>query len=195
MTSQGWHSRALQTPHPDPYSFTPTPESLILTVLLNAQSDPQGISLAFFADTERIIVVDALGRISLVEPSDFDGIRSLANRALALPDAGSWMNTWVVKRGFTCQPNHRIFISPQEQLTNTNTTPRSLSNLKQIGVQGFSETTKELCYPINGYLELPYELWELTGLLLEARAGAGWPGEGRDDIVLDKLRSVVDPLF
>jgi len=53
----------------------------------------------------------------------------------------------------------------------------------------------ELSYPVNGYHEMPYELWELTGLLLEARKGAGWPEEERDEFVLEKVRSVVRPLF
>jgi len=195
MTSpllQGWHSRALQTPHPDPHSFNATAESLILTVLLNAQTETEGITLAFFADppTGRTIAVDALGRVSFVASTDFDGILSLAKRALALPDTGTWRNTWVIKHVATSQPNHRIFISPQAQVS----TPRSLSDLKQISVQGFSKVTKELKDLVNGYHELPHELWELTGLLLEAGERAGL-GETRDDLVLDKVRSVVHPLF
>ena len=189
---RGWHSRALQTPHPDPHSFTPTPESLILTVLLNALAEPEGITVAFFADppTERIIAVDALGRVSYVGSPDFDGILSLAVRALALPDTGTWKNSWAIKHPVTCQPNHRIFISPYVQVSIV----RSLSDMKQISVYGFSNATKVLAYPVNGYRELPHELWELTGLLLEAREGVG-SGERRDDLVLDKVRSVVKPFF
>ena len=188
---QGWHSRALQTPHPDPHSFAPTPQSLILTILLNTKAEPKGIIVAFFSEpqTERTIAVDSLGRVSFVASTDSDGILSLAKRAAALPDTGTWGNTWVIKHSATSQPIHRIFIPAQDQVS----TARSLSDLKQISVQGFSKTTRELKNPVNGYHELPDELWELTGLLLEASEGSG--AGGRDELVLDKVRSVVNPLF
>jgi len=221
---QGWHSRALQTPHPSPHSFTATRESLILTVLLNAQAETEGITLALFAEppTGRTIAVDALGRVSIVAPKDFNGILSLAKRALALPDTGTWRNTWVIKHVATSQPIHRIFVSPQRgpsgagsdvvttvqegtdvdvEVEGTAAAAKGVDthvsiagDLKQISVQGFSKTTKELKDPIKGRHELPNELWELTGLLLEAREGAG-QGVRRDDLVLDKVRSIVNPLF
>jgi hypothetical protein len=188
-SSQGWHSRALQAPYPNPHSFTPTPESLILTILLNTKVEPQGVTVAFFEEpqTEQTIVVDTLGRVSFVASTDIQDILSLAKGAAVLPDTGTWHNTWVIKQPATSQPIHRIFVPAQDQ----DSTARSLTNLKQISVQGFSKTTRELKDPVNGYHELPVELWELTGLLLEASEG----GEPRDGFVLDRVRSVVDPLF
>jgi len=190
ISVEGWHSRGLKTPYPDPDSFSATAEALILTVLLNAQVETQGITLALFTEEDRTVAIDALGRVFFAEPDDVKGILLLAERALALPKTGTFRNTWIIKHAATCQQNHRIFIPPKDKVS----TARSLGDLKEITVQGFSKTTKELRDPVKEYRDLPDDLFKLMGLLLEAREGAG-PGKERNEDVLEDLGYVLNPLF
>ncbi|KAG5651910.1 hypothetical protein H0H81_006961 [Sphagnurus paluster] len=181
-----WHNRALLTPHPSPHAFNPTRDSLQLAVLLNAPIEHEGISLALFKDptVTQIVAVDSLGRVLLVSEKDAVGILELARGALALPDTGAFRNTWAIKQPATSQPIHRIFI-PSASGTD---------QLHEISVQGFSKEIRELREPVQDIQELPPVLWELTGLLLEARDGAVYGAE-RDEVVLGKVREAVGGLF
>lgn len=107
-----WHERALPTPHPDPHAFTPTRDDLLLAVLLNAQAEGDGISLALFSQTgsDDAIAVDASGRVLYVSAKDADGILALAKETSKLPKASSFWNTWTVKHTTTCRPNDRLFV-------------------------------------------------------------------------------------
>jgi hypothetical protein len=59
-------------------------------------------------------------------------------------------------------------------------------------VQGFSKETRDLKTPVGRFQELPDSLWILTGLVLEAREEVD---ERRDDVVLGKVRQIVQDLF
>ncbi|GLB45271.1 hypothetical protein LshimejAT787_2100310 [Lyophyllum shimeji] len=164
---ESWHERALLTPHPDPHSFTPTRDNLLLAMLLNAMAEGDGISLALFSqsDAEDSIAVDARGRVLLVSAKDSAGLLSLAKEAHALPKTDSSWNSWRIHRNVTCLPNHELFLrSPTDQ---------GAQRFHQITVYGFSKQVRELDVPVEGFSLLPDTLWELFGLLLEARNGAG----------------------
>lgn len=187
-----WHSRALATPHPSPRTFTPTSESLLLAVLLNAQAENQGMTLALFSQPEGgIVAVDVLGRVLYVTAKDSTGILDLARKTLDLPDTGKFRNTWVIKHDRTSQPIDRIFIPSRPS---TPSDSETLDHLKQVSVQGFSKDTRDLADPLDGITELPDSLWELAGLVLEAKEGSG-DRERRDQVVLGKVRAVVGNLF
>ncbi|KAF8064325.1 hypothetical protein FPV67DRAFT_1419929 [Lyophyllum atratum] len=187
-----WHKRALQTPHPSPDAFTPTRHNLQLAVLLNAPIENEGITLTLFSqptgdgyDSETV-AVDALGRVLIVSEKDAAGILGLAKEALALPPTEQFRNTWSIKHPFTSQPIDRLLIPSSGSAT----------GLHEVSVQGFSKTTRELKRPVEGITELPETLWELTGLVLEARDEAGLPGdERRNEVVLGKVREALEGLF
>jgi hypothetical protein len=157
---------------------------LLLAVLLNAPVEHEGITLTLYSDTEKgeIVAVDASGRVLLVSDKDAAGILSLAENTLELPDSEQWRNIWVVKRPTTSQPVHRLFIQSQDPD----------KHLKSVGVQGFSKETRDLKTPVGRFQELPDSLWILTGLVLEAREEVD---ERRDDVVLGKVRQIVQDLF
>ncbi|GLB44494.1 hypothetical protein LshimejAT787_1701210 [Lyophyllum shimeji] len=187
-----WHSRALLRPHPSPHAFTPTRDALQLAVLLNAPVEHEGITLALFSQATEdgsggeTVAVDALGRVLIVTERDAAGMLGLAEEVLALPPTGAFRNTWFIKHPYTSQPIDRLFIPSSG----------SAADLHQVSVQGFSKKTRELKTPVEGIIELPRTLWELAGLVLEAREDAGHPGdERRDEVVLGKVREVVRELF
>ncbi|RDB24445.1 hypothetical protein Hypma_008412 [Hypsizygus marmoreus] len=191
-----WHSRALLTPFPNPHAFTPTKSALLLAVLLNAPVENEGVTLTLFSQPKpddpsisETVAVDALGRVLIVTPKDSAGILSLARSTLSLPQTGGFRNTWVIKQDRTSQPIDRLFIPGQSA-------KGLLDDPDEISVQGFSKEKRELKRPVDGITELPKDLWELTGLVLEARSDAGSGSDGRrDELVLGKVRDVVRGLF
>ncbi|KNZ76645.1 hypothetical protein J132_09390 [Termitomyces sp. J132] len=63
------------------------------------------------------------------------------------------------------------------------------SNPYHISIQGFTKESRTLQRPVQGIEELPEILWELVGLVLEARGGTS------KDEILSKVRDVVGSLF
>ncbi|KAF8224480.1 hypothetical protein L208DRAFT_1201950, partial [Tricholoma matsutake] len=180
-----WHARALSTPHPSPHTFTPTRQSLLLVVLLNSPVEHEGISLTLYsdnADKGATVAIDAYGRVLLVSEKDAAGILALTRKTLELPKSELWRNTWVVQQQTTSQAIHRLFIQ----------SPDPDKHLEEVGVQGFSKETRQLKTPVEGFQILPDSLWGVTGLVLEAREGGD---EARDDVVLRKVREIVNDLF
>lgn len=176
-----WLSRS--APHPDPHSFTPTLPTVLLAVLRNAPTDPEGFTLAIFdSPSQQLTVVDASGHVRLIERShtDAQALLDLASSTAELPDTGTWRNTWVVKQERTSQPIDRIFALKE-------------GTLKETSVQGFDKTKRTLRDPVGDVEELPAVLWELTGLVLEGREGYV-KGE-EDQVVLGKVRKVLEGLW
>jgi hypothetical protein len=181
-----WHTRALRRPHPSPHTFTPTRQLLLLAVLLHAPVEHEGLTLTLYSNNENksvMVAIDACGRVLLVSEKDAAGIFALAGKTLELPKSEWWRNTWVVQRQMTSQTIHRLFIHSED--------PDRC--LKEVGVQGFSKETRELNTSVEGLQKLPDALWELTGLLLEAREGVDT--NNRDHTVLGKVREIVKDLF
>ncbi|KAG6890141.1 hypothetical protein C0995_011434 [Termitomyces sp. Mi166 len=189
-TLTSWHSRSQSLSQTIIPTFTPSFDTLSLAVLLNAPAENSGFTLALFSQpTEdgsgtRVVAVDALGHELVVADQDATGILELARKALSLPPTGGFRNTWIVRHPTTSQPIHRLFIFPEQPG----------SNPYQISVQGFTKDSRALQRPVQGIDELPEVLWELVGLVLEAREGANL-GTSRDEVSLGKVRDIVDPLF
>jgi hypothetical protein len=199
---EGWHSRALSNPHPDPSSFTPSRSSLRFAVLRNAPVEPEGISLAFFnppssgsISDEGLYAVDAQGRALIVSPTDARGILDLATRVSELPETGAFRNTWVISQDRTSQPIDRLFVPKSSSYSSESGLLDA--GYQEVSVQGFSKEKRELKTPVDGIEELPESLWELTGLVLEARTDAGNTpdDERRNGEVLGKVRDVLGGLF
>ncbi|KAG6889322.1 hypothetical protein C0992_005648 [Termitomyces sp. T32_za158] len=185
-----WYNRAQPLSQAINSAFVPSFDTLSLAVLLNAPVENDGFTLAFFSQLKedgsgtRVIAVDALGNALLVADQDATGILELAKQALELPPTEGFRNTWVVKRPMTSQPIHRLFIFSD----------RAEDSPYQISVQGFTKETRTLQRPVQGLDELPEVLWELVGLVLEAREGASL-GATRDEVSLGRVRDVVASLF
>ncbi|KAG6833419.1 hypothetical protein H0H87_007404 [Tephrocybe sp. NHM501043] len=185
-----WHTRAQGISHAALSTFIPSRDTLSLAVLLNAPAENEGFTLALFSQSKEdgsgshVFAVDALGNTLLMAEKDASGILSLAKEASSLPQTETFRNTWVVKRPTTSLPIHRLFIFNEA----------SGNNPHEISVQGFTKETKELKRPIQGNEELPQVLWELVGLVLEAREGVGL-GASRNEVSLKKVREVVASLF
>jgi hypothetical protein len=128
------------------------------------------------------VAIDTHGRVLHVSKLDAAGILGVAEKTLELPQAEEWWNKWVVEQPRTSQPIHRVFIHSQDPD----------KPLKEVSVQGFSKEIRELKTPVEGFRQLPDSLWELVGLVLEARDGSY---EDRDPVVLGKVREVVKDLF
>ncbi|KAI0807440.1 hypothetical protein C8Q74DRAFT_1362943 [Fomes fomentarius] len=152
VSATGWYSRA--SPHPSAPDFTPSKDTLVFAVLLNAQADPEGFTLAVFHPD---IAVDARGRVLQVQPDDYARLTALAEETTHLPQTGEFLNAWRVAHRFTEQKNHQLFFKT------------STGELKQTTVQGWHLENKQLKKPVEGYTELPPVLYELFGYIQEAR--------------------------
>ncbi|KAG6900243.1 hypothetical protein C0993_000884 [Termitomyces sp. T159_Od127] len=185
-----WYNRAQSVSQAIIPTFTPSFDTLLLAVLLNAPAENDGFTLALFSRLNedgpgtRVFAVDALGHVLVVADQDAVGILELAKKALALPPTGGFRNTWVVKRPTTSQPIHRLFIFPDQ----------AGDSPYQISVQGFTKEARTLQRPVQGIDELPEVLWELVGLVLEARQCVSVEA-ARDEISLGKVRDAVISLF
>jgi len=162
----GWHSRS--TPYDSPDKFTPTQESLAFAVLRSTQGTPDGYTLAFFTPN---IAVDAMGRVLVVPADHFAGITLLAKQTLELPSTNSFRNSWRIDQQRTEQPIERLLVPTKEG-----------QNFKQTGVQGFEKGKKMLKEKVGDLTELPDVLYELFGLVAEAREGYVRGGEDTETI-------------
>lgn len=185
-----WRTRAEK--YPNSQSYIPHRGDLKLAVVRNAPADSEGFTLALFsnpAGAERV-AVDASGGVFVLAAHDFDGILGLAQRTLSLPKPNNFRETWVVKHERTSQPIDRILVAhvdlPSQPLEDYR------EEYTETSVQGFDERKRELERAIDKIWELPLELWELTGVVLEARASGG---EEEDEGLLKRVRSVLGNVF
>ncbi|KAI0748266.1 hypothetical protein C8Q80DRAFT_1170955 [Daedaleopsis nitida] len=172
---QGWHSRAAD-PHTAAADFTPTKDALAFAVLLNAQADPEGFTLALFHPD---IAVDARGRVLQLQPSDFSKLTALAAEVNHLPDTGSFMNAWRVVHDRTEQKIDRLFAKT------------SAGNLKQTSVQGWHTDKKQLKTAVGDHAELPAVLDELFGYIQEGREGYNYDRVDNSDLIA-KVKALVE---
>ena len=185
----GWRTRAEKFPNSQ--SYIPHRGDLKLAVVRNAPADSEGFTLALFsnpAGAERV-AVDASGSVFVLAPQDFDGMLRLAQCTLSLPKPNNFRETWVVKHERTSQPIDRILVAhvdlPSQPLEDYR------EEYTETSVQGFDKRKRELERAVDKIFELPLELWELTGVVLEARASGGEEDEG----VLRRVRSVLGNVF
>ncbi|KAI0709383.1 hypothetical protein C8Q76DRAFT_786155 [Earliella scabrosa] len=172
-SAEGWYSRA--TPHPSAPDFTPTKDELVFAVLLNAQADPEGFTLAVFRPD---IAVDARGRVLQLQPQDFSSLTSLAEETTRLPETGSFMNAWRVDHPVTSRPIDQLFYKTES------------GEYKQTSVQGWSPDRKQLKSPVGDYQELPPLLQELFGYVQEARTDYE-RGREENPALLEKVKELV----
>lgn len=169
---EGWRSRASALP--DSESFTPEHDTLILAALYNAPVDPEGFTLALFGPD---IAVDASGAVLRLPPHDFAGLVRLARDVYALPDTGAFRNQWRVNQPMTSRPIDRLFV-------------RSAGgNVRETSVYGWAKGSTALSTPVDGQETLPGSLYELVGLVREARAGYE-KGRG-DQAVIDSVKALL----
>lgn len=67
-----------------------------------------------------------------------------------------------------------------------------MDNAKEISVQGYSASNRELKEPVGEFTQLPESLYELVGLALKAREGENGDDQRRDGVVLSKVRGLLD---
>jgi len=185
----GWRTRAGK--YPNSQSYIPHRGDLKLAVIRNAPADSEGFTLALFsnpAGAERV-AVDASGGVFVLTAHDFDGILGLAQRTLSLPKPNNFRETWVVKHERTSQPIDRILVAhvdlPSQPLEDYR------EEYTETSVQGFDKRKRELERAVDKISELPPELWELTGVVLEARNSGGEEDEG----VLKRVRNILGNVF
>ncbi|KAJ7175906.1 hypothetical protein C8R46DRAFT_944987 [Mycena filopes] len=170
---EDWHSRS----KPNSTSFSPTRLALSLAVLRNTQVEPEGFMLALFDTGNNKVAVDAMGRVLLLDETDYAGITTLARRvALELPETGRFRNTWVIKHAASSQPIDRVFSNVDGKLVETS-------------VQGFVKGKKELGVPVGDIVELPEVLSELTGLVREGLTG--YSRRSADSEMVGKVKAVL----
>lgn len=169
---EGWHARA--KPHSDPHSFVPVRSSLAFAVTHSAPARPHGFTLAAFSPN---VLVDASGHVLNLTPEDFAGLVSLAQQTVDLPSTGSFMNAWRVAQPRTSQPIERLFVVGQD------------GRLVETSVQGYEKGKTELQAPVGNIDHLPPLLYELFGLIAEAREGYEMGQE--DSTVIAKVRAVL----
>ncbi|KAF5339347.1 hypothetical protein D9611_009851 [Ephemerocybe angulata] len=184
----------------DPYrragsEFRPSRSSLKLAVLRNAPVEQEGFTLAVFSsdgdDDKRHYAVDHFGRIRVLQDQDVSGLQDLYSGVQGLPSTGGFRNTWVLKQPITSRPIERILL-PKATLP-ADPAERYDQEFLETGVQGFDYNVRELDpkRPVEGYDQLPAPLWELTGAVLEGRAGEA----DKDDAVLDYVRGLLGNVF
>ncbi|KAF8877361.1 hypothetical protein BD779DRAFT_1677353 [Infundibulicybe gibba] len=167
----GWHSRA--TPHPKPREFLQdiSPASFNIGFLRSTQLDPSG----WLQVMGESAIVDALGRVLILRPDDAAGIISLAQMT---PPLSNDRVPWAIKSPVTDRPIDSVVVPDGSALTETK-------------VKGFTKATRELQKPVGDISELPHVLWELFGLLLEAREKFDHSAVEFDSEVVDKVKAVI----
>lgn len=177
---KGWHSKALDNPRRSPEPFNPDIDNLSFTVLLNAQADPEGFTLAVFnpssSDPDSTIV-DSLGRVLLLPSTTSSHLTQLAQTITTLPSTDSFRNTWRVEAPTTCQPIHRLLVKQDN------------GGLKEISLQGLSESRTTLVTPVGDYTHLPEAMRQFFVLALEGREDFA-PGQGDREMV-EKVKRVL----
>lgn len=163
------------TPYTNVATFQPARSALELVVLRNAQADIDGFTLAFYSSdgttSSDTFAVDAAGSIHVLQSQDASQILALAQDVAALPDTGEFRNTWFLKSPITSRPIERILV-PKATLSSTPAADYN-TEFDETSVYGFNYVEKELEQPTNGFTSLPVALWELTGLVLQARNDNG----------------------
>ena len=168
--------------HPNPHSYDPQRNQATLIGLRDALRGSDPFSLAIFSDKTAI---DMKGNVYVLDGADYDGIVELARAVGSLPKIDDFPNQWRVKHQITCRPIDRILL-PKAFLP-TSPAADNDSEFSETSVYGFSKIHSFLQTPIHGYDSLPHSLWEITGLVVEARET---PGE-EDTLVLQKVTSVL----
>jgi hypothetical protein len=164
---EGWHTRAQL--HPDPSSFDPTREALQFTALYNAPVESEGFTLAVFQFDSELVAVDAMGKILTIDRDDAEGLVGLASATTLLPKTGSFRNQWRIQHPISSRPIDRILVQVKGELMETS-------------VYGFSKEQRKLENTVEGITELPDSLYELIGLVREARE-VYKRGEGDQEVI------------
>lgn len=172
--------------HPNPHSYPLQRDILTLVGLRNAPTEPKGFSLAVFSDR---VAVDMKGQMYVLSQADYDGLLQLAQATGDLPKTGGFRNQWRVRQEITSRPIDRILAAKTLLLTSPAASYED--EFTETSVYGFDKHKVLLQTPVEGYQELPASLWELTGLVLEARAT---PGEG-DVLILERVRRILGNVF
>ncbi|KAF5321820.1 hypothetical protein D9619_002182 [Psilocybe cf. subviscida] len=180
----GYLQRA--TPHPSPSTYEIKRSALTFAALLNAPVDPDGFSLALFADR---VAVSHLGHLYTLQQADYDGLLGLAAAVAALPPAGGFRNQWRTKNQRTSRPIDRL-LRPCKELADTPAEDYT-QEFTETSVYGFDKHERGLSEPVGEHTELPGSLWELVGLVQEAKEGDG----PKDESVLQSVRSALGNVF
>ncbi|KAG6839695.1 hypothetical protein C0991_012512, partial [Blastosporella zonata] len=199
-----WYNRSLLTPHPNPHTFNPTADNLILiaysnsmmginlSVALFSLPSPSHDSLESGPEEQSIesaggVVVNGLGRILLITANDMQGLSSLVEQVRKLPKTPYG---WALKSEVSCTTDDLLYLPPQRQpavALPSDGKPTCEGRFEgQIGitVNAFNKRVKELEKPTMGFTGLPDALWELLGLLGEV----GWSWDDDEDKhVLEKM--------
>ncbi|KAI0362262.1 hypothetical protein OH77DRAFT_37799 [Trametes cingulata] len=173
-SAKGWHGRA--QPHPDGAKFAPARDKLVFAVLVNAQADPEGFTMALFRPD---VAVDARGRVLQVQSDDFAALSDLAEQANRLPETGSFMNAWRVAHDRTEQKIDRLFV------------PTPSGAIKETSVQGWHPEKKQLKNAVAEYQELPPVLHELFEYIQEGRTDYT-RGEEENKQLIAEIKAVVE---
>lgn len=180
----GYLQRA--APYSNPHAYAPQRTALKLAVLRNSPIEPEGFSLAIFSDR---VAVDRKGNVFTLAERDFEGILQLAHKVAALPQTGEFRNQWRVSHPMTGRPIDRI-LSPRTELS-AQPAERYTAEFVETSVYGFDKHRVLLKEPVQNHRDLPSTVWELTGLVGEAREAGGQD----DEVVLERVRSVLGNVF
>ncbi len=169
--------------HPNPHSYNPQRNQVTLIGLRDALRGSDPFSLAIFLDKTAI---DMKGNVYVLDQEDYDGITELARAVENLPKIDDdFCNQWRVKNQITCRPIERILLP--KALLPTSPTAYDDSEFAETSVYGFSQSHSFLQRPVDGHDKLPHSLWQLTGLVIEARET---PGK-KDTLVLEKVTNIL----
>ena len=173
--------------HPNPHSHTPQRSLLTLVAFRNAKGDPESFSRAVFPDR---VATDANGHVYVPDQEDYDGMMELAQAVAGLAKAEGYRNQWRVRQERTCYPTDYILCaaSPRRTSRSAAAANNDARKLREIGVYGFDEHKLLLKVRTRWYSKLPGCLWELTGLVIEARER---PGK-RDNLVHQRVGSFLE---
>lgn len=175
MATSGWHLRA----QPFTGIFEPTIDALVFASIRNAQANPEDFTLALFKPN---VAVDARGAALELEQPDFDALKTLSYVAVdpaEVPSSGSFRNQWAIAHPVTSRPIDRLLVKRNEALV-------------EVQVYGYEQGKTALREPVGDITELPPVLYDVFGLILEAREDG--PGEPNADLVGKVKESLNDLL-
>ncbi|KIL57810.1 hypothetical protein M378DRAFT_181512 [Amanita muscaria Koide BX008] len=194
---QGWHKRALSHPHPNPHFITPEDDIVELAVTSSSMIRSFSLELVIFKsaanissededdgnEPHRYIVVDALGRVSVLPSTspDINGILSLGRQVvLEFPTPVPWEP----QEHATCQPLFNVAIAiDSEEREGSRKGSKGSREMKTTSFDGYPQMNR-IKVQNKGYEYLPDAVRDLFLLVLEADQ---WDEGQADKVVIEKV--------
>jgi hypothetical protein len=173
---EGWHGRARS--HGSPHGIDFSTAKILMASRYDAMGG-SGFNMALFElDNEEKIAVDVKAHVRILNSEDATAFSTLLDNTLALPT-----RQYTIRHVNSCQPNNFVSVAAEGNA------------FEEFRIYGYQKSMRDLedRNPGDNGGQLPDALWELYGVIIEARALV-LPGQEEDEEVLKAVEDRVHHL-